>query len=105
MESNIEIMDDIMDAIMQTDAWQDAQNNNEIIMIAQQRLLEVIAKVEKYLPRELQGELEDAICAQDAAYSEAGVLFGIHAAEAIRTVSANPEQLFKHMAASMRTAG
>lgn len=96
MELNI--MDELMQAITQTDAWSDLQRNDPLILRAENELNGVLERVRPLIPKELFIELSDcALGAIASAYGEAGILYGIRVADTIRDAAADPIAVAEHV--------
>lgn len=109
MTTELEIMDELMNAVTQTDEWKRIQLQDARILEAERELYGVLEQVRQYIPAHLMAELEDAMCgAVPAAYGDVGILYGIQVADAIHAVAAKPTLLSRHImerVAAMRTAG
>ena len=96
-EKNLILMDDIMQMVVQADEWQDIQTQDPRITAARVRWEAVLERAKDLLPWELYAELSDAQAGEVAATSDAGILFGIHVADAIRDVVARPTDLSRYV--------
>lgn len=102
MNKELEIMDEIMSAVTQTDAWQEAQEKDALVKRAWEKLDPFMEQARGYLPQGLWFRLENAVNGVSAAHGDAGILFGIHVADAIRAVTACPGALSHHIAARVK---
>lgn len=66
------------------------------IKAAENRLKRVMESAKAYLPREVYVELSDAQSENVETYIEPAIMYGIHVAEVIREVSANPTELSRY---------
>ena len=96
-EKNLALMDEIMGAVIQLDEWQDIQLHDSRIASATARMSAALKQVENLLPLELYNELCEASSEETAYTSNAGILFGIHVADAIRDVASRPADLSRHI--------
>ena len=101
MQKELEIMDEIMSAVTQTDAWQEVLQKDELVKKAWAELNPLMEQARNYLPKDLWVRLEDAACAISSAHGDAGILFGIHVADAIRAVTTCPGALSHHIVARL----
>ena len=102
MNKELEIMEDIMSAVTQTSAWQEAQEKDALVKRAWEKLDPLMEQARGYLPQGLWFRLENAVNGVSAAHGDAGILFGIHVADAIRAVTACPGALSHHIAARVK---
>ena len=96
-KKNLALMDDIMDAVTQLDEWMETQQKDPRITYADNRWCTAIEQAMALLPRELYDELCEAHSSEVAATGDAGILFGIHVADAIRDVASRPMDLSRHI--------
>lgn len=96
---NVQLMDDLMDGITQTDAWLTEQMQNPEIREAKRLLDEALEAIAGMVPDEAYHALEDATCRYASAYETAAILYGIHVAEAMRDVSSRPSDLSRQILA------
>lgn len=97
MQTELEIMDELMGAITQTDEWERIQLTDPQIKEAEAELDLAIKNISHFVPKEVYGSLED--CARNAAfaYINAAILYGIQVADAIHAVAAKPNALSQHI--------
>lgn len=103
-EKNLVLMDDIMQMVVQADEWQDIQLNDPRIAAARDHWNAVLERAKAFLPKEIYIELEDAEAGEVSATSDAGILFGIHVANAIRDVASRPADLSRRVLKRMKEA-
>lgn len=101
-DKNLALMDSVMDVITQSDEWRDIQKNDPRITASYERWDSVLERVKPILPWKLYAELSDAHDSDLAVISDAGILFGIHVAEAIRDVASRPADLSRHILERMK---
>lgn len=89
-EKKISLVGDIVTGIICSDVWSREQLNNPEIVKNMARLEKALRDIEAYAPEALVRELDSAICDYTGAYETAGILFGIHVADALREVAAKP---------------
>lgn len=97
----LEIMDDIMSAITQANAWQEVLERDELVEKAWAEWSQLIEQARNYLPEDLCDRLDNAACSISSSHGDAGILFGIYVANAVRTVTAFPGALSHHIVARM----
>ena len=96
-DKNLALMADIMGTIVQADEWQDIQLNDPMITDARNCWETILKRAKAFLPEDIYLELEDAEAGEVAATGNAGILFGIHVADAIRDVASRPADLSRHV--------
>ena len=96
-EKNLALVDDILSMVTQADEWEEIQLNDPRITAACVRWEAVLERTKALLPWELYAELSDARAGEIAAVGDAGILFGIHVADAIRDVASRPADLSRHV--------
>ncbi len=97
MQTELEIMNELMGIITQTDEWERIQMTNPQIKTAEAALDLALKNVFHVVPKEMYGPLED--CARNVAfaYVDAAILYGIQVADAIHAVAAKPNALSQHI--------
>lgn len=95
-KEELSLMADIMAGIISSDEWNDIQLHDPDIKAAENRRKRVLESAKAYLPREVYVELSDAQGGEVAAYIVPAIMYGIHVAEVIREVSANPTELSRY---------
>lgn len=100
-DRNLVLVDSIMDAITKTDEWYDLQMHDPMAAAAHDRLEAALEQVKPLIPVELYIELSDVYTDGIVAAGYSGILFGIHAADAIRDVAARPADLSRHILKQM----
>ena len=78
-----EIIDELMNALTQSEMWSNIFGNDPAIMKACNRWNRALERVKELIPRDLYMELSDAESSEAAAIVDAAILFGIHVADAI----------------------
>ena len=96
-EKNISIMDDLMQVIIQTEEWETIQATDPAIRKADKEITTLLCEAKSHVPKALYLKLEDAVYNYSNAVSDAAILYGIHVADAIRDVSARPQDLSRHV--------
>lgn len=97
IDKNVAIMDELMQAIVQTEEWESVQQNDPEIRIADQVLSEMLSQIESIVPRKLYCEITDAVYGYGSAIGSVAILYGMHVADAIRDVSTRPYDLSRHI--------
>lgn len=95
-KEELSLVADIMAGIINSDEWNDIQLHDPDIKAAEERRERVLESAKAYLPREVYVELSDAQSGEVAAYIAPAIMYGIHVAEVIREVSANPTELSRY---------
>ena len=95
-DKNLDLMDDIMRGVYQSDEWQNILAHDPSIVAAAARWSAVLTQVKDFLPKRLYMELDSAHTDEVTDTSEAGILFGIHVADAIRDVASRPADLSRY---------
>lgn len=94
---NVQIMDDIMNGITQTDVWERIKQEDPMILKAEAQLEKALERVEGLIPRDLYAELSDAASGALSAMGDAGILYGMHVVFAMQDVAARPADLSRHV--------
>lgn len=97
LQVNLEIMDELMGAITQTDEWIRIQMEDPQIKKAQAALDLAIRNVSHFVPEEVYKPLEDSATNAVSAYADAAILYGIQVADAIHTAASKPDALSQHI--------
>lgn len=90
-------MDQIMNAVVQTDEWFDIQENDPGIKRADEAYHQVLDKLRPLITHELEDELGTAVAGLLSAQETPAILYGLSVAETIRAASANPTAVSKRM--------
>lgn len=98
-DKNVRIMDELMQAVVQTDEWEDIQENDPEIKQADRELVSTLQELKKVVPPELYFKIERVAYEYSNAVEYAAMLYGIRIANAIRDVSARPFDLSRHIMA------
>ena len=91
------IMDDAMQVLTQTDVWDDIERSDPYIQQARRQFDAAAAKIEQACGRELCDDIEEASATMMSAYCDAGILYGIQIALAIREAALNPCEFSQHV--------
>lgn len=98
MNKNLDLMDELLSVLTQTEEWENRQGTDPQIKAAEKELEVALKNVSHFVPREVYKPLEDgAIMSVVNAYAEAGILYGIQVADAIHAAAANPNALSQHI--------
>ena len=84
-------VNDIVEAVVTSEGWNDIQRNDPQISAAEKVFDTTIEGCAN------EGAVYDAALALVGAYVDAAILYGIHAANAIRSVSADPMALSRYI--------
>ena len=96
-DKNVRLMDDLMQAIVQTEEWESIQENDPEIKRSDRQLVSTLQEVSGFIPREMYIKIEEAVYGYSNAVSNAAMLYGMRVLEAIRDVSARPCDLSRHV--------
>ena len=91
------IMDDAMQVLTQASAWDDIEKNDPNIQQARRQFDAAVAQAEKHCGKSLCCDIEDASWIMMSAYCDAGILYGIQIALAIREAALNPCEFSQHV--------
>lgn len=97
----VQIMDDVIQALIQTDKWFEIQGNDPMILHARANYERVLEKVKPFVSRELIQELDEAALMWASACDFPAILYGILVADSLRSVVASPSDLSKAILARM----
>lgn len=100
---NVQIVDDMMGAITQTEAWLTEHKKNPAILAAQKQLSKALEPIKGVVPDDVIDMIEEAAYSYGGVVETTAILYGIHVADAIRDVAARPSDLTRHILA--RTGG
>ena len=95
--TNIQLMDELMGCITQTDEWGSICWNDPAIVQARVRFEKALKCVESLIPREHYTELADAAAGELSATGDAGILYGMHIVFAMQDVASKPSELSRHI--------
>ena len=105
IDKNLSLMDDIMFVgLERTDEWNRVQLSDPMITTANARWRAALEKAKAFLPTEIYMELDAANADEVTANGDAGILFGIRVADAIRDVITRPADLSRHILERMGEA-
>ncbi len=97
MKENLEIVDDIMDRVTQTDFWNNIQLTNPMIKDADNQLSTLLDKLKATSPEDLVEEVRDAACGLSNAFCYPAILYGMRVTQAIQEVTLDPNALSQHI--------
>ena len=89
-QKSLAVADEIMSTISQSEEWNDIQMTSPGVVAATSRMNGALERAREFLPKDIFAELELAQGAALGAIGEAAILYGIHVADVIRGVAANP---------------
>ena len=92
MNENMEIINEIVCGVMDTEMWGKIATEDPRIKAAEAEAKTLLTQYCSSLPKRQRGEIEDAICEVGSAYTEAAFLYGVHIAQALHAVAANPSK-------------
>ena len=98
-QKSLAMMDEIVGTISQSREWNDVQMTSPAVVAAASRMNEALERAREFLPEAIFDELDCAHCAALGTIGEAAILYGIHVADVIRNVAANPTDLSRYMLA------
>ena len=90
---DLDLMDEIMDVVSESAGWCHIQKNDPRIQEAETEIQEHINWIKNYVSRKDALQLEDLICDSEAAVAYAAMLYGLHVADVLRTLSASSLKL------------
>lgn len=98
-DKNLVLVDEIMNTITGSGQgeWDEIQTHDPMIIAADNRFEAMMEQVKALIPEKLYNELYDAHSSVGSAIGDAGILFGIHVADAIRDVASRPADLSRHI--------
>ena len=96
-DKNVGIMDELMQAIVQTDEWESIMENDPEIRRADKELVTILKELKSVISPELYSKIEWSIYDYSNAVECAAMLYGIHVINAICDVSARPYDLSRHI--------
>lgn len=100
MDKSVKLVDELMNAIIQTDEWNEIQLNDPDIAEKSERLNRLLDQLRDAAPPELAdlvGELEGAALDAACSYIAPAIMYGLHIADAIRDVSSRPWDLSRYV--------
>ena len=100
-DTNVQIVDEIMGCITQTDVWFETLQNDPAITAAKARRDKVLEQVEALIPRDLYIDLEDAMMRESSTVGDAGILYGLRIVFALIDVASRPADLSRHILSRM----
>ena len=89
-ERKMQLAEDIITGIVCSEVWDKEQAANPEIAVSTARMEALLNAARQYVPEDLMCELERAIYQYAGAYECASLLNGLHAADALRDVTAHP---------------
>lgn len=96
-DKNVQLVDELMQSIGQTDVWQDELANNPMIQQSEKELSAVMEKIRQYAPKELADQLSDTVSENIVAYEWPAILYGMRVVYAIEDVSRRPSDLSRFL--------
>ena len=90
---NSVLMGEILEAITQSEDWEDVQQNDPLIQKANAGFEAAIQEAKKYLPIDVFLKVNDAWGTSIKEHGDAGILFGLRVADTIREMAAHPEKI------------
>lgn len=94
---DLELMNEIMDAVIGTEKWEKMQKEDPLILEAWADLRRELGWIESRTSPKYAGELEDMVYSLLSHTSDAAILYGIHVAGVLQAVAADPAILSKHI--------
>ena len=94
---DVALMDDLMDGITQTDLWNQIQQTDPMLLEADKQLDDALAAVKTKCTDEELKAISDAASAYGTALDYAAIMYGIHVADTIRSVCANPSDVTRYI--------
>lgn len=96
-DKNIQLVDELMQGIGQTDVWQDEIMNNPLIQQSEKELSAVMEKIRQYAPKELVDQLSEMVSENIMAYEWPTILYGMRVMYALIDVSGRPSDLSRFL--------
>ena len=96
-DKNLALADEIMNSITQLPEWDEIQVHDPRIAVSVNRFRAALRQVKALIPEELYMELSDAHSDEVTYIGDAGILFGLHVADAIRDVASRPADLSRYI--------
>ena len=90
MSENMEIINEIVCGIMDTEMWGKIATEDPRIKAAEAEVSTMLTRYCPALPKQQRGKIEEATCEMGSAYADAAFLYGMHIAQALQAVAANP---------------
>lgn len=97
MKENLEIVDNVMDRVTQTDFWNRIQLTNPMIKEADDQLSALLDKLKATSPENLVEEVRDAAWGLSNAFCYPAILYGMRVAQAIQEVALDPNALSQYI--------
>ena len=95
-QNDLAIMDAMMAAMTQADAWTDRLSSDPGIAAAESRWDKALEAARPHLPAAVYMELSGARGCALSAYSDAGILYGLHLAITLREMALQPVDLSRY---------
>jgi len=83
---NLSAMDELMNALVQTNIWMTMQQNDPFVLAANERLDEALEAVKDAISSEQMNELRDALGDCTCAFEFVAILYGMQAVLTIKSV-------------------
>lgn len=100
MDKSVKLVDELMNAIIQMDEWDQIQLRDPDIARKSARLNSLLDRLKASAPpalADLVGELEGAALDAACSYIAPAIMYGLHIADAIRDVSSRPWDLSRYV--------
>lgn len=96
-KKDLALMDDLMDTLMVSSTWQNVLRSNPQICAAEEELQKHLGRIEENIGKQYAFALEGLVSTLENEVIGAAMLYGLHVADVIRTVSANPGELSQYI--------
>ena len=103
-DKNVQLVDEIMQTVTQTDVWTEELTNDPVIKEAEEEVEAVMEEVRGYIPLELFLRLDEAIAYKSVAYHEPAILYGMRVAYALMDVCRRPSDLSRSIMERVKEA-
>ena len=97
MKENMEIVDDIMNAVTQNESWVKIQQTDPMVKEAEDKLDACLDKLKGVVADDLIEELWDAALNLSCAYDYPSILYGVRVAQALHATAQDPVTLSRHI--------
>ena len=97
MKENLEIVDDIMDQVTQTDFWDSIQRTNPMIKEADDHLSALLNKLKATSSENLVEKVRAATWELSNAFCYPAILYGMRVAQALQEVTLDPNALSQYI--------
>ena len=103
VDENLVLVDDIMNAITQTDEWQEIQLNDPRVVASTNALREKMAALRPLFSFKEYSGLERVVLEAATSIAEPAIMYGIHVAFALQDVTGRIPDFSRHI--MQRTGG